>query len=504
MDELVRMVRGQLDPTRESTWQVEISGGVMEFRTFPERANVLDGRDHAREFTLLQALGASLRGPGEDRPLVMEVSSDGSGGWTFRHAFAASAAAVNTVVLDSDYRHPGHPRPGMPRTGAAAPTDEPTDPSVLAHVAGLVARFTEHYQRLSGEAPEFGEARTEADLVAAEREMGLRLPEDVRALYRLIGDDRNETGLMGRYSLLSLEGVASEYLEGQPGAWGWDEDLFGLNRVVLEADPPGLVRRVSRNDWWVVVASDFGGNYCALDLDPGPGGRPGQLLVYGRDYHGPVGYIAESVTARMEAVLAELDAGEVEWDGYPDISLPDGDDPYNASERVGDRDLADVLREIPHRDTVQQLYLNDAETLDLSALTATPRVRELRINRAGHVDLRLPDTVEGLKLDARHADLSVLSGHPALWDLTVKDLPVRVADLARLPALSSLDLSETEVDDVPALADLGIRALTLNADQWAQLRAAGRLPKDLAAARRAGKARVAELVDWSGWVMSAR
>ncbi|WP_146173965.1 hypothetical protein [Saccharothrix carnea] len=163
VDELVRTVRGVLDPTRAGVWQVEISGGVMAYRTFPDRGHVLGGTDHAREFTLLQALEASLRGPGEDRPLLLEVSFDGNGGWTFRHAFAPSAAASDTVLLDPDYRHPHHPRPGMPRPEAAAPTGEPTDPEVLAHVTGLVARFTEHYRRLSGDAPRFGEVRTEAE-----------------------------------------------------------------------------------------------------------------------------------------------------------------------------------------------------------------------------------------------------------------------------------------------------------------------------------------------------
>lgn len=54
----------------------------------------------------------------------------------------------------------------------------------------------------------------------------------------------------------------------------------------MEAYPFDAVRRVSRNDWWVVVGSDFGGNECAVDLDPGPGGKSGQLIAYGRDFHG--------------------------------------------------------------------------------------------------------------------------------------------------------------------------------------------------------------------------
>lgn len=498
------MAAGLLDPASPGAWQAEIVPGGMEFRTLPDprRAFRRSSADHVREYDVLRGIEASLRAPGDDRRLILQVSVDGRGGTAFEHAFAPSPAPANTVVLDPDHRHPNHPRPGMPRPEAARPTGAPTDPGVLRHVGELVARFTDHYRRLAGRDPEFGEVRSEEELAEAERRMGLRLPEDVRALYRLIGDDREETGLLGRYSLMALPHVVSEYLEGDPGAWGWDDGPFDLGRVVLEAEPFGAVRPLSRSDWWVVVASDHAGNWCAVDLDPGPSGRSGQLIVYGRDYHGPVGYLAESVTARMEAMLDALDRDEVEPGTRLFARLPDGDSRYAASEEVADRDLADVLRDLPNRDTVQQLYLNDADALDLRALTATPRVRELNVNRAGHVRLWLPERAEGLSLEAREADLSLLAGHPTLWDLTVKGLRVRVADLARLPALAALDLSGASVDDPVALADLDVRTLVLDGDQWARLRAAGRLPKRLAAARRAGHAWLAELVDWSDWLTS--
>ncbi|MEU4743500.1 SMI1/KNR4 family protein [Actinosynnema sp. NPDC023658] len=504
-DELVRRVRTVLDPNTPGTWQVEMTSGAMQFRTFPDHAAGFGSAhdDLVADYELLRDLEQSLRPPGDDRPLLVEVSVDGSGGAAFRHAFATSSTTSDTVVLDPFHRHPNHPAAGMPRPEAARPTGEPTDPAVLRHVGELVARFTDHHRRGSGSDPEFGEPRTEEQLAEAERAMGLRLPEDVRALYRLIGHDPRESGLLGRYSLMPLDTVVSEYLEFLPGAWNWHEDLFGLNRVVLETHPPGVVRRVSRDDWWVIIASDHAGNWCAVDLDPGPAGRPGQLLVYGRDYHGPFGYLDSSVTARMTAVLDLLDRGEVESGGWLDESLPDGDDPYSASLNLEGRSLPDAVRGIRSPDTVQQLYLNDADELDLRVLTATPRVLELSVNRAGRVDLRLPEGVEALHLEAREADLAALAGHPTLWDLTVKRLPVRVTDLAALPALSFVDLSEAVVDDVAALADLDVRVLVLNGDQWAELLAAGRLPARLAAARFAGDARLADLVEWSERLTSA-
>lgn len=504
--EVTRIAEREVAPGRAGVWQVVMTGGSWSFKVFPDRGPMTGDASFER-FDLLRKLEAELRPSGDDRLLVVEVALDGRGGSEFTHAFAPPGSSADTVVLDPEYRHPRHPLPGMPRPARVEPTGAPTDPEVLRQVGELLAEFVGHHRRLTGRDPEFGEVCTEEDLAAAEREMGLRLPEDVRALYLLIGDDLRESGVLGRYKLMPLGEVVSEYLDGDPGAWGWNEDLFALDRVVLEAEPPGAVRRVSRSDWWVVAFTDLAGNYAALDLDPGRAGRSGQLIAYGRDFYGPVGYVAESVTARMTAVVEKLRKDEIEsLEDYGRLVVPlrDEDQDYDASESVDSRDLAEVLAEISNRERVQQLYLNDAETLDLRALTATPGLRDLSINRAGRVELHLPHTVEGLTLEAREADLSLLAGHPTLWDLTVTGLPVRVADLAALPALSFVDLSEADVDDVAALADLDVRVLTLSGDQWAVLRAAGRLPARLAGARRAGNSRVMEVVAWSDWLLSTR
>ncbi|NUT96926.1 MAG: SMI1/KNR4 family protein [Saccharothrix sp.] len=500
--EVARIAQQEVAPGRPGVWQVVMNGGSWSFKVFPDRGPVTGDASFAR-FEVFQRLEAELREPGDDRTLVVEVAVDGRGGTEFAHAFAPPHGSSNSVVLDPRYRHPGHPLPGMPRPAGTTPTDEPTDPAALRRVGELLAEFRDHHRRLTGREPVFGTPCTEAELAAAEREMGVRLPEEVRALYLLIGDDLKESGVLGRYGLLPLRGVVSDHLEG--GAWGWNDGLFDLGRVVLEAQPAGAVRAVSRSDWWVVVFSDFAGNSCAVDLDPGPAGRSGQLIAYGRDYFGPVAHVAESVTARMTEVLEALRRDDIRsYEHYERlvVNLPDTEPPYSASKPVETRDLAEVLAEIPHRAQVQQLYLNDAETLDLRALAETPRVRELNVNRAGRVELHLPASVQGLSLEAREADLATLAGHPALWDLTVKGLPVRVSDLAVLPALSCVDLSEAEVDDVAALADLDVRVLTLSGEQWAVLRAAGRLPARLAGARRAGNSRVLEVVDWSDWLLS--
>src|SRR2546421_8153744 len=98
----------------------------------------------------------------------------------------------------------------MPRPAAAAPTGYPTDPAVLAQVRLLVEEFAERFRTITGEDPVWEPGRSEADITSAETAIGTRLPEDLRALFRLVGQDRGHSGLLGRYPHLSLERLISE------------------------------------------------------------------------------------------------------------------------------------------------------------------------------------------------------------------------------------------------------------------------------------------------------
>ncbi|SUB48022.1 hypothetical protein [Nocardia brasiliensis] len=78
--------------------------------------------------------------------------------------------------------------------------------------------------------------------------------------------------------------------------------------------------------------------------------------------------------------------------------------------------------------------------------------------------------------------------------------PVRVERLAALPALLRLDVSGADVDDVAALADLDLRVLVLDAEQWARLWAADRVPERLAVAECVGDVALPQLAEWAAWL----
>jgi cell wall assembly regulator SMI1 len=60
----------------------------------------------------------------------------------------------------------------------------------------------------------------------------------------------------------------------------WKEELLGKQ----ESQPPNAVQKAYAHRSWIPLARDWGGNCLAVDLAPGPSGKWGQIIIFGRDY----------------------------------------------------------------------------------------------------------------------------------------------------------------------------------------------------------------------------
>ncbi len=443
---------------------------------------------------------------------VVEVTATRSGDYVVSYSGDLPSLPAR-VVFDDGYRYPNHPKPGMRKPSVAANDGRPTDPAVLAEVQVLITEFVERSTQLRGAPPLYTPGYSEAEILAVEERLGVRLPEDLRALYRTIHDDNGESGLLGRFSPASLEQVVTWYHEGVPGAYPWDdglfwdEGLFAYDPVVFETHPYGHVRRLSRNDWWVTFAPDYNGNDAAVDLDPAALGTYGQLLMHGRDVYGPIVYVAPSVRHRMRTVLAAMrsaqpgdeewawDAGEWSTPGHEWQWLVD----------IGDAVLADKVAAVPDASVIQQAHLRQVEQVRLEDLAGCSHLRSIRIldvrQKAEHVDLSIPPglPVEHVHIVARRFEPHRLAAPPTLAYVTLagNSEPVSVAALAGLPNLVRLDLAQAAVADVGSIAAFpALRVLSLNARQWDELLRSGWTPRRLAAAELGGGASVAEAAAW--------
>ncbi|KIW97217.1 uncharacterized protein Z519_02609 [Cladophialophora bantiana CBS 173.52] len=160
---------------------------------------------------------------------------------------------------------------------------------------------------------QLGEGCTQNDINELEHELNMSLPQDVRESLAIHdGQERGgrPTGIIFGCMLLDCEEIVQEwknwqivneeYLAGtrKPsysskglsngassssqahGNRFWRQEL--LDRQ--ESQPPNAIQKAYVHPSWIALARDWGGNNIAIDLAPGPMGRWGQVILFGRDY----------------------------------------------------------------------------------------------------------------------------------------------------------------------------------------------------------------------------
>lgn len=179
-----------------------------------------------------------------------------------------------------------------------------------------------------------------------EHELGCPLPPAVRESF-LVADGQDLEGggggiFYGLY-LLPLDEVVREWQ-----FWRQVEvdPRTGANPVVLAtmaSIPPQWVKSVYACRGWLPLVSDRTGNYVGVDLDPGPAGHWGQVIIFGRDFD------RKCVVWRGEgeggwgkwlaSFVDEVEAGE-NWETDKSLNSDDEEElgygSYNGAQTYGD------------------------------------------------------------------------------------------------------------------------------------------------------------------------
>jgi cell wall assembly regulator SMI1 len=191
-------------------------------------------------------------------------------------------------------------------------------PPPVSHSWRRIDRWVEdHYQELFDN---LCEGCTSNDVNELEHELDATLPMDIRESLQIHdGQERGglPTGVIFGLMLLDCEEivmewknwrkVAEEYLTTKvdyrtpqipvkafagsstappiatvqsTGNPLWRQDLLARQ----DSQPPGAVQKAYAHPAWIPLARDWGGNYLAVDLAPGPNGQWGQIIIFGRDY----------------------------------------------------------------------------------------------------------------------------------------------------------------------------------------------------------------------------
>lgn len=169
----------------------------------------------------------------------------------------------------------------------------------------------EIHQHLSEELCTLNSGASEQDICTIEQHIGYRFPDELRQLYTAYNGQSGEAGLFLNWSFLSLDELKQEWdiwsaIEQQSAASA-HEDTDSISV------PLGYIKEQYCSQQWIPIAKDYGGNNYAIDIDPGPKGTRGQVIVFGRDYDTKY-VLAESLGQYIGGLIRCLQLGQYELD----------------------------------------------------------------------------------------------------------------------------------------------------------------------------------------------
>ena len=195
----------------------------------------------------------------------------------------------------------------MPENGHPQRPPGQAKPLLDEDIAPVLARLDAWYAaHLEPDTYRLNPPATEAQLDAFEHLIGLKVPRAYRQLYRWHdGEEDDRWGHIYGLPLLPLDEAAAQW-----NAWTGTLAEFGGNPYAIHggAWPEGAVDPAYINRRWIPLTHDGSGNHIGLDFDPWPGGRVGQVILFGRD-EDVKAVLAESLGKFLEWIAGLLESG---------------------------------------------------------------------------------------------------------------------------------------------------------------------------------------------------
>lgn len=207
-------------------------------------------------------------------------------------------------------------KPAMSVGGIPKRPEGEAKPMLEEDIAPVLARLDAWYgANLAADKYVFNPPSNDADLDAFQQLVGLKMPNSYRQLYKWHdGENDDRWGHIYGLPLLSLKHAAADWKS-------WASTLAGFagNRYAIPggAWPKGAVDPAYINPRWVPLTNDGSGNHVGLDFDPWPGGRIGQVILFGRDEDVKV-VLAESLGHFLDWVAKLLEGGNFRLSGAAD------------------------------------------------------------------------------------------------------------------------------------------------------------------------------------------
>ncbi|MGC4987060.1 SMI1/KNR4 family protein [Streptomyces sp. DT193] len=271
---------------------------------------------------------------------------------------------------------------------------------------------------------------TEAEIVAAESRLGIALPDELKALYRVTQADwedwRGDYEAAQRHSeavRCELFGLKDLYVaEAATRYCPWQ--FAAMDTVDMR--PDAVVQGLVGSPGWIVFGDNGGGDRLAVDLTPGPRGHTGQVIILSHEENVGAALVADSLTDLV------LDRPGAEPGSRPVQQPP-------AVARVNTSSLRSIEEAVHPGLEVLSIGVWDGPPLSLAPLMGLPRLRTLTAYAGTLADVLQVAELSGLEylelgpqewrvlLDAKAVPRNLSA---AAIEVRYDEDPLAVADLA--------------------------------------------------------------------------
>lgn len=139
-------------------------------------------------------------------------------------------------------------------------------------------------------------------IAKAEETLGRPLPPALLEMYhRHDGQEMRAHGMFVAWQWMPLKELTRN--------WQMMVELDEVGDLGEQTDPTPGVQEVRWHRAWTPFLHDFGGNLIVMDMAPGPGGTPGQILSWDHEV-AHIGIDAVSLDAWLARFFGELERGE--------------------------------------------------------------------------------------------------------------------------------------------------------------------------------------------------
>ncbi|MFI2505666.1 SMI1/KNR4 family protein [Streptomyces sp. NPDC018972] len=341
------------------TGQIGLGGWTLPApQPRPEPGRALQVADMQDQFTAVERVQAALRADGVNNVSYMvETAPDGK---TLLHVVDPGPAVEYGVVspfvgslllVEGAVPEPWRRLPEEVPGAAPAPS---ADPALLERT--LRERLPDAI------------GATEEEIAEAEARIGVALPDELKALYRVTraqwqdwsGDYEAQERVSDAVGceLFSLDGLYIADAASRPCPW-----RFAATDAVVTA-PDAAVQGLVGSPGWIVFGDNGGGDRVALDLTPGPGGHTGQVVMIDHERSIGAALRADSLTD-MVVNRRKHWRSDSDWDRPPVVAGVNVRSPESAAAAA--RPEPEVLR----------IGGREGEPVGLAPVIGLPRLRTL-------------------------------------------------------------------------------------------------------------------------------